>query len=121
MRSQQRLLCRTKGVNMMVMPWRATRLDGGNRRFRMGPLLVADKDTSARFPADVDPGAIIRRHGFDHGVRLYSRRQNAGRYGDWLLIAPPLVIDERTCDELIDRLDTTIAATMGEVRAAVRR
>ena len=83
--------------------------------------LVVDKDTNARFPEHVDPGAIIRRHGFDHGLLLYSRRQNAGRYGDWLLIAPPLVIDEDTCDELIDRLGMTIAAATGEVLASVRR
>jgi adenosylmethionine-8-amino-7-oxononanoate aminotransferase len=83
--------------------------------------LVADKDTSARFPEQVDPGAIIRRHGFDHELLLYSRRQNAGRYGDWLLIAPPLVIDERACDELVERLDATIAAATDDVLDAVRR
>jgi hypothetical protein len=43
-----------------------------------------------------------------------------GRYGDWLLIAPPLVIDERTCDELIDRLDATMATATDEVLADVR-
>jgi hypothetical protein len=31
------------------------------------------------------------------------------------------VIDERTCDELIDRLDTTIAEATDEVLAAVRQ
>jgi 4-aminobutyrate aminotransferase-like enzyme len=83
--------------------------------------LVADKVTSARFPEQVDPGAIIRRHGFDHGLLLYSRRQNAGRYGDWLLIAPPLVIDGRACDELIDRLGAIIATATDEIPAAERR
>jgi len=72
--------------------------------------LVADKETSRRFPEHADPAAIIRRHGLDHGLLLYARRQNAGRYGDWLLIAPPLVIDESTCDELLDRLETTLTA-----------
>src|SRR5215470_5167960 len=56
--------------------------------------LVADERTSQRFPEHADPAAIIRRHGLDHGLLLYARRQNTGRYGDWLLIAPPLVIDE---------------------------
>lgn len=83
--------------------------------------LVAEKDTSARFPERADPGAIIRRHGFDHGLLLYTRRQNAGRYGDWLLIAPPLVIDEHTCDELLERLGTTLAAATDEVLSAGRR
>jgi len=81
--------------------------------------LVADKQTSQRFPEHADPAAIIRRHGLDHGLLLYSRRQNAGRYGDWLLIAPPLVIDEPTCDELIDRLETTLAKATPEVLASI--
>jgi adenosylmethionine-8-amino-7-oxononanoate aminotransferase len=77
--------------------------------------LVADKRTNARFPEHADPGAIVRRHGFDHGLLLYSRRQNAGRFGDWLLVAPPLVIDEATCDELTERLAATLAAATDEV------
>ena len=72
--------------------------------------LVADKDTLARFPATVDPGSVVLRHGLDHGLLLYSRRQNSGRFGDWLLIAPPLVIDPEACDDLLSRLESTIAA-----------
>ena len=81
--------------------------------------LVADKQTSRRFPEHADPAAIIRRHGLDHGLLLYSRRQNVGRYGDWLLIAPPPVIDEPTCDELIDRLETTLTAATPDILASV--
>ena len=81
--------------------------------------LVTDKQTSQRFPAHADPAAIIRRHGLDHGLLLYSRRQNTGHYGDWLLIAPPLVIDEPTCDELIDRLETTLTAATPDVLATI--
>jgi adenosylmethionine-8-amino-7-oxononanoate aminotransferase len=81
--------------------------------------LVADKQTSQRFPGHADPAAIIRRHGLDHGLLLYSRRQNVGRYGDWLLIAPPLVVDEPTCDELIDRLEATLTAATPDVLAAL--
>jgi adenosylmethionine-8-amino-7-oxononanoate aminotransferase len=81
--------------------------------------LVADKQTAQRFPERADPAAIIRRHGLDHGLLLYARRQNAGRYGDWLLIAPPLVIDEPTCDELIDRLETTLTKATPEVLASI--
>ena len=55
----------------------------------------------------------------DHRLLLYSRRQNSGRYGDWLLVAPPLVIDEATCDELIDRLDATLTAATPDVLASI--
>lgn len=70
--------------------------------------LVADPITLERFPADVDPGAVVRRHGFEHGLLLYSRRQNAGRFGDWLLVAPPLVIDEVGCDDLLAGLEASL-------------
>lgn len=74
--------------------------------------LVTDRETNGRFPESVDPAAILRRHGLDHGLLLYSRRQNRGRYGDWLLVAPPLVVDETSCDEIVERLtDTFLAAT----------
>jgi adenosylmethionine-8-amino-7-oxononanoate aminotransferase len=80
--------------------------------------LVADQATLARFPADIDPGSVVLRHGLDHGLLLYSRRQNSGLFGDWLLIAPPLVIDARECDELLDRLEATLLAATEELSAS---
>jgi adenosylmethionine-8-amino-7-oxononanoate aminotransferase len=71
--------------------------------------LVADKATAAKFPADVDPGATLVQRGLDHGLLLYSRRQNGGHFGDWLLIAPPLVTDEATADDMLERLAATLA------------
>ena len=95
--------------------------DVRGRGLLLGVELVADKETSQCFPEHADPAAIIRRHGLDHGLLLYSRRQNSGRYGDWLLVAPPLVIDEATCDELIDRLDATLTAATPDVLASIDR
>jgi adenosylmethionine-8-amino-7-oxononanoate aminotransferase len=77
--------------------------------------LVADRAALARFPAEVDPGVVALRHGLDHGLLLYSRRQNSGRYGDWLLVAPPLVIEEADCDDLLARLEATLADTAEEL------
>ena len=77
--------------------------------------LVSDHDTLARFAADRDPGAVVLRHGRDHGLLLYSRRQNAGMFGDWLLIAPPLVINEAGCDELLAGLSATLDDAASEL------
>jgi adenosylmethionine-8-amino-7-oxononanoate aminotransferase len=76
--------------------------------------LVAD-GALGRFPADRDPGAVVRRHGLDHGLLLYSRRQNAGKFGDWLLIAPPLVIEEDGCDELLTGLSAALDDAAAEL------
>jgi adenosylmethionine-8-amino-7-oxononanoate aminotransferase len=35
---------------------------------------------------------------------VYSRRQNAGAFGDWIMATPPLVITDAECDELLDGL-----------------
>ena len=77
--------------------------------------LVSDRTTLARFPAEVDPGSVVLRHGLDHGLLLYSRRQNRGRFGDWLLIAPPLVIDAEVCGDLLGRLESTLASAANEL------
>jgi adenosylmethionine-8-amino-7-oxononanoate aminotransferase len=77
--------------------------------------LVADRSTLACFPADRDPGALIAQRGRDHGLLLYSRRQNAGTFGDWLMIAPPLVIDEAGCDELLTGLSATLEDVASEL------
>jgi adenosylmethionine-8-amino-7-oxononanoate aminotransferase len=66
--------------------------------------LVRDRETMERFDADTDPSDCLRRHGAEHGLLLYARRQNAGTFGDWLLVTPPLVISPSECDELLDRL-----------------
>jgi adenosylmethionine-8-amino-7-oxononanoate aminotransferase len=70
--------------------------------------LVSDPVTKGKFPPEVDPGAIIVQMALDHGLLLYSRRQNSGLFGDWLLIAPPLNIEERVAGEILDRLQAVM-------------
>jgi adenosylmethionine-8-amino-7-oxononanoate aminotransferase len=80
--------------------------------------IVADADTLLPFPATVDPGAALVRRGLDVGLLLYSRRQNQGRYGDWLLVAPPLVMDDDTADTMLDRLGSVLAGSADDLRGA---
>jgi adenosylmethionine-8-amino-7-oxononanoate aminotransferase len=77
--------------------------------------LVADKATQARFGLGVDPADRCRRIGARHGLLVYARRQNAGVFGDWLLIAPPLILSETVCDELLERLDDTLTEATTEL------
>jgi adenosylmethionine-8-amino-7-oxononanoate aminotransferase len=82
--------------------------------------LVSDPDTLAGFPPRIDPGAIVLRHALDQGLLLYSRRQNRGRFGDRLLIAPPLVIDPQECDDLLASLRAALTAATTELLPSPR-
>jgi adenosylmethionine-8-amino-7-oxononanoate aminotransferase len=70
---------------------------------------VRDRESKEPFSAEVFASDRIRQIGLKEGVMLYSRRQNQGRYGEWSLIAPPLIITESQADELVDQLDRSVA------------
>lgn len=70
----------------------------------MAVELVADQATKAQLPEEAQAADAIRIHGLNHGLMIYSRRTNNGRYGDWFIIAPPLTIEEWECDRLVERL-----------------
>jgi adenosylmethionine-8-amino-7-oxononanoate aminotransferase len=46
----------------------------------------------------------------EQGLALYSRRTSQGKFGDWVMITPPLIIDAAQVDELVDLLARAIAA-----------
>ena len=83
--------------------------------------LVARPGTTDRFPADVDPGARLVVAGVDEGLLLYSRRQNGGRFGDWLLIAPPLVVDDTLAGDIVERLGRVLAGVQDDLFLAAAR
>lgn len=71
--------------------------------------LVADRETMRSFGPGVDPSDVVRRHGARHGLLIYARRQNEGRFGDWIVVAPPLTISGAECDELVELLGRAVA------------
>jgi adenosylmethionine-8-amino-7-oxononanoate aminotransferase len=76
---------------------------------------VRDRETKEPFSAEVFASDRIRQIGLTHGVMLYSRRQNQGRYGEWSLIAPPLIINQSQADELVDALGKSVAQFTDEM------
>ena len=91
--------------------------DVRGRGLFIGVEFVADKATKERF-TERDPAECVRRHGLDHGLLVYTRRQNNGMYGDWIVVAPPLVTTFSEADVLVERLDATIAASARELGRA---
>lgn len=70
---------------------------------------VRDKRTKATFPDAIYASDRIRQIGLSHGLMLYARRQNGGRFGEWSIVSPPLTITLEQADDLVDRLARTLA------------
>lgn len=79
---------------------------------------VRDKETKEVFGAELMASDRIRQIGLKNGLMLYARRQNGGRFGEWSVICPPLVITESQIDDMVDRLDRTIAQFVDEMTRA---
>jgi adenosylmethionine-8-amino-7-oxononanoate aminotransferase len=70
--------------------------------------IVADKAKKARFEGFNAPD-LLRAIALQHGLLLYSRRTNGGRFGDWVMVSPPLTVTEAELDEIVERLDRAVA------------
>ena len=72
--------------------------------------LVADKASKQMPPPELGPPARLGALALEQGLALYSRRTSQGKFGDWVMITPPLIIDAAQVDELVDLLARAIAA-----------
>ncbi len=75
----------------------------------MAVEIVTDPRTKVPFSAEINAPAAVRRHGLDHGLMIYARRTNAGKYGDWFMASPPLITTRGEIDDIVQRLDRTLA------------
>ena len=75
----------------------------------MGMELVANKDSKAMFVKGVIASDVVRACGLDNGLMIYTRRTNGSRYGDWIIVSPPLTVTEDECDEMVARLARTLS------------
>ncbi|MBN8290588.1 aspartate aminotransferase family protein [Rhodobacter sp. NTK016B] len=78
--------------------------------------IVADKTTKAPFPPARKTIARIVELGLERGLLLYSRSTAGGRYGEWLMITPPLILTEPQLDEMMALLTEVLDAFEAEAR-----
>jgi adenosylmethionine-8-amino-7-oxononanoate aminotransferase len=78
--------------------------------------IVADKETKAIFPASRQAVYRIIELGIARGLLLYSRRTANGKYGEWLMLCPPLIVTEAEIDEIARLLALTLADYEAELR-----
>ncbi len=69
-------------------------------------------------PNRFQPADKVRIHGLRNGLMIYSRPTSGGRYGHWFIVAPPLIIGEEDCGDLLRRLEATLTDLSQELRAS---
>jgi adenosylmethionine-8-amino-7-oxononanoate aminotransferase len=77
--------------------------------------IVADRDSKRMLPRERDVIGRIQALARDQGLLIYGRRTHAGRFGDWIMVSPPLIATRADVDEIIERLGRCLAGYQSEV------
>ncbi|MFI5023680.1 MAG: aspartate aminotransferase family protein [Alphaproteobacteria bacterium] len=80
--------------------------------------IVMNKETKAIPPAERMAVYRIAELAAKRGLLLYSRRTANGKYGEWLMISPPLIVSEAEVEEIVELLALSLADYEAELRAA---
>ncbi len=76
--------------------------------------LVADRQTMAPLPRELNAYSRLVEHAYERGLIIYSRRTRGGLEGDHFMVCPPLIIDAAQLDELLGLLGESLAAFANE-------
>jgi 4-aminobutyrate aminotransferase-like enzyme len=80
--------------------------------------IVGDKETKSILPAERQAVYRIIELGIERGLLLYSRRTADGKYGEWLMVSPPLIVTAAEIEEIVALIGDTLAAYEAELRRA---
>ncbi len=86
----------------------------------LGIEIVADKQTKTPHSADVPIAKLIKSTAMEEGLMVYPMGGTIdGKQGNHILLAPPFTMEDRQCDEIVDKLNATLQNVMrhlGETR-----
>jgi len=75
----------------------------------IGLELVEDRDTKKPFDPSLKIAANIKRSAFEAGLICYPMSGTRdGKWGDHILLAPPFIIDEKQCAELVEKVAVSL-------------
>jgi adenosylmethionine-8-amino-7-oxononanoate aminotransferase len=80
--------------------------------------IVADPTTKAMLPRSIDVVGRIQAIARDLGLLIYGRRSHGGKFGDWIMVTPPLIATPADIDEIVDGLARTLRIYREELGAA---
>ena len=80
-----------------------------------GIEFVEDRETKKPFDPDLKFATKLKMNAFEAGLICYPMSGTRdGKNGDHVLLAPPFIIEDTQLDELVEKLDTAITATLGQ-------
>jgi adenosylmethionine-8-amino-7-oxononanoate aminotransferase len=80
--------------------------------------IVADRTSKRMLPRDRDVIGRIQALARDQGLLIYGRRTHAGRFGDWIMVSPPLIATHGDVDEIVAGLGRCLGAYQQELAAS---
>ncbi len=81
--------------------------------------IVADRDSARMLPRELDVIGRVQALAREQGLLIYGRRTHAGRFGDWIMVAPPLIATRADIDEIVDGLGRCLERYRLELAGAV--
>ncbi|TIV98971.1 aspartate aminotransferase family protein [Mesorhizobium sp.] len=78
--------------------------------------IVENKATKANFPASRQASYRVSEIARDLGLHIYSRRAASGKFGEWFMAAPPLIITEPEIDLFMELVTETFRIFESENR-----
>lgn len=71
--------------------------------------LVADRISMEPLPKELNAYDRLVDIAYDKGLIIYSRRTRGGLSGDHFLVCPPMIVAESGLEEIMDKLDESLA------------
>ena len=79
--------------------------------------LVADKASKQPIPLELLAPVRFQAIALELGLAVYCRRTSRGRYGDWLMITPPLTVTSAQVEEIVVGLEEALRRYALELRS----
>lgn len=80
--------------------------------------IVANVETRAMLPRQLDVIGRLQALALEEGLLIYGRRTHGGKFGDWLMITPPLIASRADIDEIVAALARALGNYERELRTA---
>jgi adenosylmethionine-8-amino-7-oxononanoate aminotransferase len=78
--------------------------------------IVAHAASKAMLPRELDVIGRCQAIARGKGLLIYGRRTHAGKFGDWLMVTPPLIATRAELDEIVAGLGDTLRVYQAELR-----